>query len=105
MRALARWKWPLNVRELDQALASALLLSKGQVIELAHLPPEVRGEGRRVVVASELPDDEQAFRARLVALLVENDGNVSAVARLLGKARNQVVRWVQRYGIDPARPK
>jgi transcriptional regulator with AAA-type ATPase domain len=105
MRALARWKWPLNVRELDQALASALLLSQGKVIELAHLPPEVRGEGRRAVVASELPDDEQAFRARLVALLVENDGNVSAVARLLGKARNQVVRWVQRYGIDPAQPK
>jgi DNA-binding NtrC family response regulator len=104
-RALARWKWPLNVRELDQALASALLLSGGKLIELAHLPPEVRGDGRRVVAALELPADEQAFRARLVALLVEHDGNVSAVARLLGKARTQVVRWVQRYGIDPARPK
>jgi hypothetical protein len=28
-------------------------------------------------------------------------GNVSAVARATGKARNQVQRWLKRYALDP----
>jgi DNA-binding NtrC family response regulator len=40
-------------------------------------------------------------RERLVALMREYQGNVAAVARVLGKARTQIHRWLDRYGIDP----
>jgi transposase-like protein len=33
--------------------------------------------------------------------LREHAGNISAVARTLGKARVQIQRWVKRYGLDP----
>jgi hypothetical protein len=33
--------------------------------------------------------------------MAEAHGNVSEVARLMGKARQQVQRWVRRFGIDP----
>ena len=104
-RALAWHRWPLNVRELDQALASALLLSGGKPIGFEHLPEEVRSEPRPVVRSAALDAADGELRARLVALLVEHGGNVSAVARVLGKGRTQVVRWVQRLGIDPAQPR
>ena len=103
-RALLRHRWPFNVRELDQALAAALLLAGGKPIALAHLPEELR-EGPRPVSAPPLAPEEQELRARLVALLVEHGGNLSAVARVLGKGRTQIVRWVQRFGIDPLQPR
>ncbi|MGZ3429728.1 MAG: sigma 54-interacting transcriptional regulator, partial [Polyangia bacterium] len=46
MRALLRYAWPLNVRELEHALRAALALSPTR-IDASHLPPAVReaGEG------------------------------------------------------------
>jgi DNA-binding NtrC family response regulator len=104
-RALARWRWPLNIRELEQALAAALLLAGEQPIGLEHLPAELRGEGRQLTAPEALPEADQELRARLVVLLIEHGGNLSAVARVLGKGRTQIARWVQRYGIDPAQPR
>ncbi|MEM6961404.1 MAG: hypothetical protein AAF550_06625 [Myxococcota bacterium] len=40
-------------------------------------------------------------QSELCALLVQYEGNVAAVSRLLGKERMQVHRWMKRYGIDP----
>lgn len=104
-RALTRHRWPFNVRELDQALAAALLLSAGGPIALAHLPEELREGPRSPQAPQALAPDEQELRARLVALLIEHGGNASAVARVLGKGRTQIVRWLQRFGIDPLRPR
>ena len=43
----------------------------------------------------------EALRARLVELLAQHDGNVSAVARAMGKARMQIHRWMKRFGLEP----
>jgi transcriptional regulator with GAF, ATPase, and Fis domain len=48
----------------------------------------------------ELTPDEARHRDELVALLRQHGGNMSAAARVLGKGRTQIVRWVKRYGID-----
>ncbi len=37
----------------------------------------------------------------VVALLEKHPGKVSLVARDMGKARMQIHRWMQRFGIDP----
>ena len=44
--------------------------------------------------------DPGELSARLVSLLEEHHGNVSAVARVLGKQRQQVHRWTRQLGID-----
>jgi transcriptional regulator of acetoin/glycerol metabolism len=90
---------------LERALAAAVLLAGEEPIGLEHLPAELRGERRRLAAPELLPEPDQAQRARLVTLLVEHGGNLSAVARVLGKGRTQIVCWVQRYGIDPAQPR
>jgi transcriptional regulator with GAF, ATPase, and Fis domain len=41
-------------------------------------------------------------RDQLSPLLREPDGNVAAVARVLGKARMQVHRWVKRFDLSLA---
>jgi transcriptional regulator of acetoin/glycerol metabolism len=37
----------------------------------------------------------------LRGLLQRTAGNLSEVARLMGKRRTQIQRWIKRYGIDP----
>ena len=45
-------------------------------------------------------ESDMARREQLLALLRKHEGNVSAVARDMGKARNQIQRWIKRYDID-----
>lgn len=117
-RALMLHEWPLNVRELEKCLGAAVVLAGDGRIEAEHLPPGVRqalelGDESSVDPDMQSPEEERADRARplsaaeekhrdeLAALFREHAGNISAVARTLGKARVQIQRWVKRYGLDP----
>jgi transcriptional regulator of acetoin/glycerol metabolism len=50
-------------------------------------------------VAPESPEDE-ALRTQLVDALTRHGGNISAVARELGKERMQIHRWLKRFGLE-----
>ena len=104
-RALMLHDWPFNVRELEKALESALVMAKGPRVELEHLPeslrktPDVR---RRPAASEELSEEDRKRRDEVAALLIKHHGNVSAVAREMGKARMQVQRWMKRFGLRSA---
>jgi DNA-binding NtrC family response regulator len=100
-RAILRHDWPLNIRELEHALSVAAALSTDGVIEGRHLPESVTTPKNRSSGAVFSMGDD-ALRARLVELFREHEGNVSRVAKAMGKARNQVQRWMKRFGITPA---
>jgi len=98
-RALLDYPWPLNVRELENTLETALALAAGAPIACDHLPPTIlepapAGDG-------DLSPEQDQHRRELVASLRRHRGNLSAVARDAGKARQQIHRWMKRYGIDP----
>src|SRR5206468_4013558 len=103
-RALFRHAWPLNVRELEKCLTTALVLAAGEPIDLTHLPEWARGEAPLLSKAETVPEmaaispEDLRQRDELVALLKEHHGNVSSIARAMGKARMQVQRWLKRYG-------
>jgi transcriptional regulator of acetoin/glycerol metabolism len=100
-RALLGYSWPLNIRELHQAMASAVALASDDVIDLQHLPPELTLPPSSPASESSGPVIDDALRDRLIALLHENRGNVTAVARAMGKAPAQINRWMRRLVIDP----
>ena len=107
-RALFRWSWPHNVRELEKALALAVALAGDGRIELAHLPevvrtaPEPRPDQMVGRAVRPLSDADVSRRTELIELLRAHHGNVSAVARQLGVARMQIQRWCRRFHLDPA---
>jgi transcriptional regulator with PAS, ATPase and Fis domain len=106
-RALVRHDWPRNVRELEKVLEAAIARAGGADLDLHHLPPDL-GDGmpRSGVHQFSSEDDlepaqatDDPRRAALVAALREHGGNVSAVARALGKPRSQIQRWMRRWGV------
>jgi transcriptional regulator with AAA-type ATPase domain len=104
-RRLFAHDWPLNIRELGQCLSVAAALAPRGVIEAEHLPI---GPGAAPYAAAPRPatveqdlDDPAALRKTLVALLEQHRGNISHVARDLGKARMQIHRWMRRFDLDP----
>jgi transcriptional regulator with AAA-type ATPase domain len=101
VRALHRYRWPLNVRELEKCLASAVVLARGGAIGPEHLPAAIFASSTEPDV--EPPKLRRAERRERLAVALRNyRGNVSAVARSLGKARSQVQRWIRELGLDPA---
>jgi transcriptional regulator of acetoin/glycerol metabolism len=103
-RTLLAYSWPFNVRELVHALAHAVSLARRGVIEVGHLPPAVAAGATACARDAEpegLSSDDAALRKRLSSELERHRGNVSAVARSMGKATIQIYRVMQRVGIDP----
>jgi transcriptional regulator with PAS, ATPase and Fis domain len=112
---LVNYDWPYNVRELEACIKRCIALSDGLTVKEALLPEpiqELMVEYGRPLARTEQPlqcgslDVIRASRssaptdADLRALLEKHHGNVAAVGRDLGKARMQVHRWMERYGIE-----
>jgi DNA-binding NtrC family response regulator len=106
-RALLAHAWPFNIRELGQRLTRALVFSDGGLITKRGLGlDDAQSEaGERAPRALSEPasvaSDLELERALLRALEA-NRGNISEVARSMGKARMQIQRWLKRFAIDPA---
>jgi len=93
--ALLERRWPLNVRELERVLQAAIELGRDEKeIDVKHLSAEPRVAGPTDLSGPEL-------QAEVVRLLRLRAGNVSAVARDMGKARMQIHRWMSHFGIKP----
>ncbi|MFT3696368.1 MAG: sigma 54-interacting transcriptional regulator [Kofleriaceae bacterium] len=91
--AMCRHRWPLNIRELDQAIAAGAAVAQDGRIDLHQLPEQVAGRAPAAAV-------EAARREELLALLRDHRGNLAAVARALSTSRAQIHRLLRRYSID-----
>jgi transcriptional regulator of acetoin/glycerol metabolism len=109
-RALFRYGWPSNIRELEKCLESATVLANGSPLLLEHLPEKVAEAAEASPAHADAEPEPEApvakeqdllRRSHLVDLLRSHRGNVSAVARALGTSRTQVHRWVKRFRLDP----
>ena len=105
-RALFHHDWPLNVRELHNALAASVVFATDGVLTLAHAPEALRRatppeEAPSAALAALTPEQE-AQKEELAAVLGAHAGNVSEAARVMKCSRMQVHRWMRRFGLDPA---
>jgi len=110
-RALFSYSFPLNIRELEHCLSAAMVLAAGAPISPSHLPDKIRSvrppsspapEASALRPSGEsLSAQDAAICEALVLALSESGGNVSEAARRMGKARQQVQRWLRRFRLDP----
>ncbi len=111
--ALNNYRFPGNVRELENALIRAVALSTGNVITLDCLPSVINtakknesGNPPKTQNQSEFfadrPTLEELQRRYLVLTLTENGGNRRKTADVLGVDRRTVQRLIARYDLFAA---
>lgn len=98
MAALMLYEWPGNIRELENAIEHAFVLSQGEMILLQHLPEHLIPQDHSMLVPTgfTLQDIE---KRTIEQTLQRNHWKKMATARELGIDKNTLRRKMQRHGI------
>ena len=92
------YRWPGNIRELENSIARALMLSQGETIQTEHLPMRPRSRAKKPnQQAVSLRD---GYKQIIEAALQEYGGNISKAARHLKIARSTLYRKMDELGIS-----
>ncbi|MGP1419691.1 MAG: sigma-54-dependent transcriptional regulator [Sphaerochaetaceae bacterium] len=94
---LFNYDWPGNIRELQNCIESAVVMTKGSVIDVGDLPAKLRSSGSdcdfiSVPCGSTL---QQAERMIIASTLSRSNGNKTKAAQLLGIGRKTLLRKLQ----------
>ena len=92
--------YPGNVRELENIIEHAFVLCRGALIELVHLPPQLRGTAEATSPNIAGMTLEAMERFVIADALRRNDGNRAAAARQLGINASTLFRKLKSLGID-----
>lgn len=105
LQSLAQYHWPGNLRELQNRLRQAMLLSESSMIEpadlgLAELGMAVPGQAGLTLEAFRARADQQALSCSLAL----SHQNVTAAARILKISRVSFYRLMDKYDPHHTRP-
>jgi len=106
LEALMNHKWYGNVRELENTIERAIVLTDRDNIELENLPIEIQ-EFKEVFQLEPLPDEEVSIKKASKTLeinLIKNalkktKGNHTHAARLLEISHRALLYKIKEYGI------
>jgi DNA-binding NtrC family response regulator len=108
---LVAYRWPGNIRELENAIERAVALAPLTVLMPDDLPLEVR-EGRVPSTPNEHPSGDVSFFAQNPTLeevekryvqhvLSQTQGNIARAAKILDIDRRSLYRMLERFKIAP----
>ena len=101
MDALKRWKWPGNIRELENLLERAVILTRGSVLYVPLAELEIEQEDEAVEMES--PTLRVAEREHILRVLREVRGHIggdSGAAARLGLKRTTLNSKIKKLGIE-----
>jgi PAS domain S-box-containing protein len=101
MEALTRWQWPGNIRELENFLERAVILTRGPVLYVPLAELEVQGAQIRAEL--ENPTLQAAEREHILRVLREADGQIGGpdgAAARLGLKRTTLNSKLKKLGIE-----
>jgi PAS domain S-box-containing protein len=100
MARLLEHDFPGNVRELENIIEQAFVLCRGGIIELHHLPPELRA-GLHTSAEGLSPMSLRTMEKLLITeILQQRSGNRKLAARDLGVDVSTLYRKIKAFGID-----
>jgi formate hydrogenlyase transcriptional activator len=99
MKKLTRWHWPGNIRELENLIERAVILSRGSALQV---PVSDLGNGSADKITPRITDSNQ--HEQLLRILRETHGRVGGTdgaAARLGLKRTTLISRMKKLGIDP----
>jgi two-component system NtrC family response regulator len=97
LAGLTQYRWPGNIRELENAIQRASIMARGLLIELPDLGIPVEGATERVSLREAR---NRAERQTVVDALSRSRGNITRAALELGVSRPTLHGLLQKHGID-----
>jgi len=103
LNALCAWSWQGNIRELENTMERAVVLTRSETVGIDDLPPQMRLEGSGVArnlvfpVGTRLRDIE---RTAILETLKHTGGDKKLAARLLGIAARTIYRRLEEERAD-----
>jgi two-component system response regulator HydG len=96
-----RYEWPGNLRELRNVVRRSVLLTQGDFVERASIPPELEIPSVKTDQELNLSDARNATEKQMIEeALVKTRHNKSETARLLGMDRKTLYNKMQKLNID-----
>jgi two-component system NtrC family response regulator len=99
VKAIKRYEWPGNIRELENKIKRALALSTDRLVKPDDMgisnSPGLR-EGNSTLKDAR----ERIEREMLLSSLKKYHGNLTKVSKSLGVARSTVYDLIEKYGLD-----
>jgi formate hydrogenlyase transcriptional activator len=99
MKKLTRWHWPGNIRELENLIERAVILTRGSALQV---PVSDLGNGSADKITPRITDSNQ--HEQLLRILRETHGRVGGTdgaAARLGLKRTTLISRMKKLGIDP----
>ena len=97
---LCAYDWPGNVRELENSIEHAVVLAKGNQIEVSDLPPTLHYAPS--AAATSTTNTMMENEAKLLKEALDECGwNKKQAAQQLGISRNTLYRKLRKYQIKP----
>ncbi len=100
LKLLMEYNWPGNIRELENAVLRTVLLSQGDSLQPAHLPPEVLDSRRSPLPCGSFNDQVDAFKRQLIIETLDRHGWVQKrAAEELRLKPSTLTEQIKRLGI------
>lgn len=98
MNFLLKYDFPGNVRELENTIERAIVVGKGNIIQLEDLSLDINGDsyGFEDDTVGSLEDVEKKY---IIKVLGENKWNISKSAEILGVERVTLYNKINKYGL------
>ncbi len=103
LEVLCEHNWPGNIRELENALESAIILSKNNKVTIEVMPENIKPFKSNDL---DIKEDREANslidieKEEILKVLKEFKGNISKASRALGIDRSTLYRKIEKYKIS-----
>ena len=106
-QALLSYRWPGNIRELQNVFEVMFALSEGNVIDISLLPPSIAQARSSLPVSTSTPTPassgrlDEMERQAILGAIANAHGNISMAARTLGISRSTLYVKLATIRVQP----
>lgn len=111
MECMLNYRWPGNIRQLENAIERAAVTTVGDTINIENLPSQIVGSPTpkkstfEIDLTNPLPyylelATEQIEKEYILKALEKNRGNVGSTAEMCGLSRRSISSKISQYSID-----
>ncbi|MGH7848168.1 MAG: sigma-54-dependent transcriptional regulator [Candidatus Binatia bacterium] len=111
MERLQKYSWPGNIRQLENVIEQAVVLSNQPILTVDDLAPEIREDSAPrspfnlsrsgEFFFSDTPNLEEVKKRYVLHVMSRTEGNVSRAAKILDIDRRSLYRMLVRWKIEP----